>query len=223
MLKTYSPERLTAVQRLINYDKDISVLMSHKWPSWYKGDPDADPYIVLGEIFEQAATFNTGLGISYPPNVLNQDSVVELNVLPGARPPDIDLVMPGINKAVRFQRVTRNLAKFWVVLFTGNASSTKSSLLDLEKYLETAKELTTHDAIGWITITPSVGCSPYEALGMKPFGDTYFDPTNSAHEKLGINMERGGVVILRPDGLVGSGGSIDGPWIKGYFENIFQL
>lgn len=223
MLRTYSSERLTAVNRLINYDKDISVLMSHKWPSWYTGDPDADPYIVLGEIFDQAASFNTGLGISYPSNVLNHASTMDLNALAGARPPDVDLMMPGTNTAIRFQRVTRNLAKFWVVVYTGNPESTKTSLLNLEKFLETSKELNTNQAIGWITINPTVGFSPYEALGMKPFGNLYFDPTNVAHEKIGISSETGGVMVLRPDGLVGSAGHIDGPWIEAYFKSIMDL
>lgn len=223
VLSTYSPERLTAVNRLINYDKDIALLMSHKWPSWYTGDPNADPYIVLGEIMNKAASFNTGLGISYPPNVLNHASTVDLNVLTGARPPDVDLIMPGINTAIRFQRVTRNLAKFWVVVYTGKSQSTKTSLLKLEKFLETATELTTNQAIGWITISPTVGFSPYEALGMKPFGNLYFDPTNVAHEKIGIGLETGGVMVLRPDGLVGSAGHIDGPWIGAYFKNIMDL
>lgn len=223
VLSTYSPERLTAVNRLINYDKDISLLMSHKWPSWYTGDPNADPYIVLGEIMDQAASFNTGLGISYPPNVLNHTSAVNLNGLTGARPPDVDLMVPGINTAIRFQRVTRNLAKFWVVVYTGKPGSTKTSLLMLKKFLEMAKKLTTNRAIGWITISPTVGFSPYEALGMKPFGNLYFDPTNVAHEKVGISLETGGVIVLRPDGLVGSAGHIDGPWIEAYFKNIMDL
>lgn len=223
VLRTYSSERLTVVNRLINYDKDISVLMSHKWPSWYTGDPDADPYVVLGEIFDQAASFNTGLGISYPPNVLNHASTLDLNVLVGARPPDVDLMMPGINTAIRFQRVTRNVARFWVVVYTGNPQFTKTSLLKLESFLETAKELTTNRAIGWITISPTVGFSPYEALGMNPFGNLYFDPTNVAHEKIGISLETGGVMVLRPDGLVSSAGHIDGPSIEAYFKNIMDL
>jgi phenol 2-monooxygenase (NADPH) len=77
VLKTYSAERFTGVNHLINYEEDISVLMSHKWPSWYKGYSDADPYIVLGGIFEHAASFNTGIGISYPFDVLNDSCTAD--------------------------------------------------------------------------------------------------------------------------------------------------
>ncbi|OIW31073.1 FAD/NAD(P)-binding domain-containing protein [Coniochaeta ligniaria NRRL 30616] len=224
VLDTYSAERLTAVQQLINYDKDIAMLMSHKWPAWYTGDPSADPYLALGELFEKAAPFNTGLGITYPANLLNQTGSSTLAVAPGSRPPDVELTMPGINRPVRLQRVTVNFAKFFVVVFTGDINSTRSSIQELERYLsEKGKDLKKHSAIGWITISPVTGCSPFEALGTRPLGDTYYDPTSLAHEKFGIDTEKGNVVILRPDGLVGSGGAISGPWIREYFSQVLKL
>lgn len=224
VLDTYSAERMTAVQQLINYDKDIAMLMSHKWPAWYKGDPTADPYLALGELFEKAAPFNTGLGITYPANLLNQTGSSTLAVAPGSRPPDVELTMPGINRPVRLQRVTANFAKFWVVIFTGNINSTRSSLQELERYLsEESRDLKAHRAVSWMTISPVTGCSPFEALGTKPVGDTYYDPTSLAHEKFGIDMDKGNVVILRPDGLVGSGGSIGGQWIREYFSKVLKL
>jgi phenol 2-monooxygenase len=222
VLETYSPERMSAVQKLLDYDKDISILMSHKWPSWYKGDKTADPYLLLGEIFEKAASFNTGLGISYQANVLNQSAQAELAIAPGSRPPDVELTTPGTNAKVRFQRVTRNVAKFWVVVLTGNLEATRPTLLKLETFLSSADGLTRNTAIGWLTISPTVGCSPYEALGMKPFGDTYFDPSNVAREKLGIDEEKGAVIILRPDGLVAYSGPIEGGWIKEYFTKVMR-
>lgn len=223
VLGTYSTERTSAVQKLIDYDRDISILMSHKWPEWYKGDPHADPYIVLGHIFEQAASFNTGLGISYPENLVNQPCSIALHIVPGSRPPDMELTMPGTNQAIRLQRITRNTAKFWILVFTGSVSSTKPELLELQNFWGSAKALTTHEAVGWITISPTVGCSPYEAIGMRPFGDTYYDATNGAHEKMGIHLAKGGMIILRPDGLIGSGGSLDGRWVLDYVSRVVKL
>lgn len=223
VLRTYSAERKTAVQQLIDYDRDIAMLMSRKWPSWYKGDPKADPNLALGELFEKAAPFNTGLGISYPPNVLNQEPRVQLAVVPGSRPPDVELSTPGTNRNVRLQRITRNIARFWVVVLTGNVSSTRSSLQEMERFLNSDIELKTNKTIGWVTVSPVVGCSPYEAIGMQPFGDTYYDSTSSAHNRFGVDMEKGSVVILRPDGLVGSAGPVDGSWIKSYFCKVIHL
>ena len=222
VLETYSSERMSAVQKLLDYDRDISILMSHKWPSWYKADKTADPYLLLGEIFESAASFNTGLGISYQPNVVNQAARVELAIAPGSRPPDVELTAPGTNAKVRFQRLTRNVAKFWIVVFAGNLGATRPALLRLRIYLSSAVELTANAAIGWLTISPTAGCSPYEALGMEPFGDTYFDPSNVAHEKLGIDLDQGSLIILRPDGLLGCSGPIEGSWVKEYFAKIMR-
>lgn len=197
------------------------MLMSYKWPAWYKGDPNADPYLVLGEIFEKAASFNTGLGISYQENALNQRLAAELSVVPGSRPPDVDLSMPGTGRSVRFQDITRNVARFWVVVFAGNVLSTCGLLRGLKKSLETTtQKLGTNEAVSWITISAVAGCSPYETLGMEPFGDTFYDATYSAHGKFGFSLEQGGVVILRPDGLLGTGGPIDGQLVKDYFAKI---
>jgi phenol 2-monooxygenase len=225
ILETYSAERKTAVQKLIDYDKDISVLMSHKFPAWYKGDRSADPYILLGKIFEEAASFNTGLGIRYPENVLNQTlGASSLSVAPGSRPPDVELTMPGTNLKTRFQSITHNFAKFYALVFAGNATSTKNSLLGLKEFLasEPGKGLATHEAIEWITITSTVGCSPYEAIGMTPFGKTYFDPTNVAHDKFGVASDTGSVLIVRPDGLLGAGGPLEGQWVGEYFAKILD-
>lgn len=223
VLQTYTTERMTAVQRLINYDKNIATLTSGKWPSWYNGDPNADPHVALGEIFEEAASFNTGLGISYPPNAINDKSATGNAIVPGSRPPDVELATPGTNREVRLQRLTPNVAKFYVLVFTGRPDSTRSSLLKLRGFLDTAADLNAHPAIEWITISPVTGCSPYEAIGMKPFGNAYFDPTSMAHDKFGIQPEDGGVAILRPDGLVGSAGAVEGHWIRSYFSGILLL
>lgn len=228
VLDTYCTERRSAVKTLMDYDRDISLLMSHKWPSWYKGDRDADPHIILGDIFEKASSFNTGLGISYSSNVLNKTARrgdgAHLSLVAGSRPADVELTVPGTNQKTRFQRVTRNLGKFWVVIFTGDIGSTHASLSRLEKYLSHSHSgLKSHEAVSWTTISPNVDCSPYEAIGMRPFGNMYYDVTAVAHTKFGVEMDKGLAVILRPDGLLGSAGPVDGKWIEEYFSEVLKL
>jgi phenol 2-monooxygenase len=212
------------LEKLINYDKDISLLMTHKWPSWYKGDPAADPYLVLGQIFEQAASFNTGLGINYSANVLNQfPAATSLKIEPGNRAIDVDLTVPGINREVRFNEIARNLGKFWIVVFAGTIASTKPSLQALRNYLAENNDLYSHPAMKWLTISCDADCSPYETLGMAPFGDTYYDIDGSAHEKYGIDHLVGGIMIIRPDGLVGTGCAIEGNSVQNYLKTVLNL
>ncbi|PYH96456.1 2,4-dichlorophenol 6-monooxygenase [Aspergillus ellipticus CBS 707.79] len=226
VLDTYTTERQSAVQRLINYDKDISLLMTQKWPSWYDGDTSADPNILLGEIFEQAASFNTGLGISYQTNVLNQTqetSSEDVSVKPGTRAPDLDLTTPGTFQPVRLHQILHNFCRFHILVFTGlDIESIKPTLLSLRECLATHPELG-HRTINWLTVCGSIGCSPYELLGMQPFGDTYFDPKGEVHRTYGIDAQKGGVVVIRPDGLVGFVGELEGGCIRGYFSKILKL
>lgn len=234
VLETYNSERTSAVTRLINYDKDISLLMTHKWPLWYKGDPSADPHVVLGRIFEEASSFNTGLGISYSENVINQMNPVYYNsscsktaesepgsIVPGSRAPDTELITPCTNLKIRLHRVTRNICKFKIVVFTGTAKLEPAPALKaLREYLQRHPHLASHEAIGWITIPGGLSCSSYEALGMDPLGETYYDPSGSAHKRYGVSLERGGVVVIRPDGLVGFRCGIDGEEVRGYFSKV---
>ncbi|KAG2420245.1 hypothetical protein HFD88_005046 [Aspergillus terreus] len=223
VIETYGAERKEAVEKLINYDKDIALLMTHKWPSWYQGDPTADPYMVLGEIFDKAASFNTGLGISYAENAINRSASVRINPASGSRAPDVEVLMPGLLARIRLHQVLRNAGAFQVLVFTGRLDQSQKSLLDLRGYLDENSDLYCHKAIRWFTITPVIQCSAYEAVGMNPFGDAYFDPDGRAHLEYGIDMEQGAVVVVRPDGLVAFGCDISGPSIRNYFENILQF
>lgn len=223
VLETYSPKRMTAVQKLINYDKDISILMSQKWPSWYEGDKTADPYLLLGEIFEQAASFNTGLGISHSTNTINQTAKVELAILPGSRPPDVHLTTQNTNQEVRFQRITRNIGKLGNSMHQQcplNASVTPGvegfRWVDRGQGTLYASGRGIHDSLA------HQGCSPYEAMAMKTFGDLYFDKANAGHEKSDDDGAKGCIIVLRPDGLVGSSGPLDGVWVKEYFSTVLE-
>ncbi|KAJ5114114.1 hypothetical protein N7456_002648 [Penicillium angulare] len=224
ILETYNDERQLAVNQLIEYDKDISMLMSYKWPKWYKGDPDADPYIVLGEIFEKAQSFNTGLGISYPVNAVNhQGCTLSAKLFAGSRAPDVELQMPGTTQKVTLQEITPNVASFWVIVFAGNPASTNQSLLKLREFLLGSQNILACENISWITVSAISGASPFETLGMEPFGDAFFDGSGSAHERFGYRTSSGGIVILRPDGLVAHWGAIDGRVVEKYFSAVFQV
>jgi phenol 2-monooxygenase len=111
-----------------------------------------------------------------------------------------------------------------MLVFTGNGGSMIQGFMrDLELYLDTVSKLTSCKAVRWLTVITGSGCSPYEALGRKPLGDAFFDPDNVAHDKLDVDIHRGAVVVLRPDGLVGATGDISGGWICEYFSSILYL
>ena len=221
LLSTYNAERQPVVQQLINYDKELSVLMSGRLPPSYTGPKDADPNDVVGKIMQEVTQFNLGLGITYPSNKLNvtSDSSGICAIRPGHRCPDVKLRMPGTNETIRLQRVTLNFAKFWVLVFAGEPHHTLSALTNLKTFV--SKLDLENLPIDFVTIPAITGNSPMEALGIEPFGNAYYDSEHLAYNRFGIDVTHGALVIVRPDGWVGSVVALTKPEeLKTYFQSI---
>jgi len=208
LLATYESERLPNVQKLINYDKDISRLMTMQLPTGWRGDPNADPNEVLGHVMEEASTFTSGLSIEFTANMLNvQGSFVSTTgPSPGQRGPDVQLQKPGTFETTRLHKVTPNLSRFYLVVFAGEPEQTSASFLSFSNALESSKLL--GDAplpIAWLTIPAQRGPSAFELLGGSPLGRVYFDQKQTAHARYGVDVKKGAVIVLRPDGWIGTG------------------
>lgn len=64
--------------------------------------------------------------------------------------------------------------------------------------------LTITGLISWLTIAAAAGPSPYELLGIEPFGKVFYDPDGSAHQRYGVSPAAPAAVIVRPDGWIGT-------------------
>lgn len=227
LLHTYEAERLPNVQRLINYDKDISRLMTMQLPENWQGDPNADVNEVLGQVMAEAATFSSGLGIYYEPDTyLNlTQSTGSSSVHPGQRAPDVTLQKPATFEATRLQTITPNVARFYIVLFAGDVALTKENLSAFTDSMPQSHWLfDARHPVSWISIFDGPGGpSAYETLGGMPFGRVYYDGDHSAHARYGIRANEGAVLVLRPDGWVGTVtglGSGGRAALERYFQRI---
>lgn len=67
--------------------------------------------------------------------------------------------------------------------------------------------------------------SIWEALGHDPLGRAYFDDSkHNAYQRYGIDADVGGVVVLRPDGWIGTMTTLSrnaAVELVSYFEGIF--
>ena len=123
------------VEKLINYDKDISRLMTNRLPEGSTGDAYVDVNVVLGEIMEEAGTFSSGLGIFYELQECNPLSVLGsfvceeglTAVWSGKRAPDVKLLKPGTFDSVTLISRTPNTGRFYVLVFAGDPASTAES------------------------------------------------------------------------------------------------
>lgn len=230
LLHTYEAERLPNVQKLINYDKDISRLMTMQLPENWKGDPNADPNEILGTVMAEAATFSSGLGIYYEPDsALNLVQSSNLSIVrPGQRAPDVPLQKPATFESTRLQSQTPNVARFYIVLFAGDVAQTKNCLSAFTKSVEDLQWLfNVKNPISWISIFSGPGGpSAYESLGGMPFGNVFYDEDHIAHQRYGVKTERGAVFVLRPDGWVGTVTELDcgaAAALSKYFQRFFLL
>ncbi|KAF2083875.1 3-propionate hydroxylase [Saccharata proteae CBS 121410] len=212
ILDTYEQERRPNVQKLINYDKDISRLMTMQLPLGWTGDPHADPNVVLGEVMAEAATFSSGLGIYYEPdevlNMIGSLPAPEEHVrrpTPGQRAPDVDLRQPGTFELTRLHKETPNYARFHVVVFVGDPNQTSSAFAAFASELVLSTILSSPTVpVGWLTIPAKSHSSAYELLGRKPLGRVFYDPDGAAHQRYGVDAGKGAIFVLRPDGWVGT-------------------
>jgi phenol 2-monooxygenase len=231
LLHTYESERLPNVQKLINYDKDISRLMSLQLPIGWKGDPNADPNEILGLVMEEASTFTSGLSIAFDINSLNiKGSFISSSdpapVTPGQRGPDVQLQKPGTNEVTRLHQVTPNIARFHVVVFAGESKNTANSLKALSKALDGSKLFSNVLLpVSWVTISAITGPSAFEVLGVMPFGRVFYDSKHTAHVRYGVDTKKGGIFVLRPDGWIAIATELEADAVEeleGYFKSVLN-
>lgn len=210
LLHTYEGERLPNVMKLINYDKDISRLMTMQLPVDWKGDPEIDPNELLGKVMAEASTFTSGLSIAFDNNEINikgsfKPSVQPAPVTPGQRGPDVQLQKPGTGELTRLHKQTPNIACFHVVIFSGDPEHTSTAFKGfVSAHAESTLFSNTALPISWITVPAKNGPSAFELLRAMPIGKLLYDEQTTAHARYGVDLKKGGVVVLRPDGWVGT-------------------
>ncbi|TVY82564.1 Phenol hydroxylase [Lachnellula suecica] len=233
LLSTYESERLPNVQKLINYDKDISRLMTMQLPTDWKGDPNADPNEILGTVMEEASTFTSGLSIALDINKINVAGSFKSNIDPppvsaGQRGPDVQLQKPGSFEATRLHKETPNIARYHAVVFAGNPEDTSTRLKEFSGAWEASMMFSNaRSPVSWLTIPAAkLGPSAYELLGVSPFGKVFYDKEQTAHSRYGVDAKEGAIVVLRPDGWVGTATALNGAAIKeleAYFRGILLV
>ena len=222
ILQSYEDERRPVAEELIRQDKEFSTLISGVIPDTYKNTG-----LTADELFSNLAATNAqfalGLGVHYNENKLNV-SPSATSLVAGWRAPDVLLRRPGSSLPIRLQKLTPNTGAFWVIVFAGEPLLTSNSLVALRSYLDSPKSFMKRahaNAIRFLTIISGVKIQGEVSLGVKRFGNVYYDGDNSAHSKYGISEGSGGVVILRPDGIFGFAAPLSrGEDISSYFSNI---
>lgn len=231
VLNTYAAERRPIAQRVIEQDKTITVLTEGKIPEQLNGYSKADARKLLTEIFRKNASLNTGLGITYPTDdltITTSNPTLSQKIQPGERTPDVLVQRPGLRIPLRLHSVTKNHGKFTIMLFCGDPSHTQRSSRKFREYLDSPTSFLRYPADFFQGVTIIVGSneagSPDERLGTSCFGNAFYDVDGLAHERYGIYVCKGAVVVTRPDGTIGTICALeDGARVSGYFEKFVAI
>jgi len=220
VLDTYDAERRASAQYLIQLDRDIASLISGKIPDHFDAPPDADVNSYLDEVFTTNASFTVGLGISYTENALNRRagaSATPAAALLGRRAPDVALVLPGAAFPRRLYELMPYCGRFWILVFAGALEATPAgaalNAACAGRYLALKQALDAPDAFtrtrapvfAFLTIPRGEGAlQSAETLGEQPLGTSAYDGTGDAYARYAVDPAEGGVVVVRPDGIVGT-------------------
>ena len=210
VLDSYGHERRMIASKIIEQDSIVALLTAGKVPKQYQDEPDFDASKTLSDIYKQNQGLNSGIGVSYPPDVC---TIVEATasehrkVSPGERAPDVLLQKPGMRFQVRLYTLLQNVGKFTILLFCGNPEKTKVSVRSWRDYLAGPNSYTRYqiDLFQHVSIVAMHNDrgAVMEKLGMETPGPAYYDVDGSAHERYGLTDDKATIVILRPDGTVG--------------------
>ncbi|KAK4624479.1 Phenol hydroxylase [Fulvia fulva] len=224
VLVNYSDERKAVAQQLIDNDKVISTLISGQKPESMQDRPE-DVMTLMNEFMDKTGDFGLGLGVKYPRvNLLNDGdhAYAGVKIFPGNRALDALFARPGFRRQnVRLHEVPKNNGKFKVMVFVGKPDMTRSALSGLRAQVDKYKDRHAH-AVDFLTIIKGLGLAFDEPLGMRKFGNAFWDIDSSAHWTYGIADFDGAVVVLRPDGIIGASAPLRGyeEVVVPYFDRL---
>ena len=133
----------------------------------------------------------------------------------------------GPERRQRLHTQTPNIGRFHIVVFAGEAEHTKSNLKALSEAVN-ASILSTDMSfpISWVTLSATRGPSAFEVLGVMPFGKVFYDQKHTAHFRYGVDLKKGGIFVLRPDGWIATATELNVKAVaelEAYFKSVLSF
>lgn len=170
--------------------------------------------------------FTTGLGVEYNPNLISvRDTSADevpldafcpnIGVLAGQRAPDGPVIVEG-QKSRLLRQMPLN-KQFYVLVLAGNVANTREIMKMLDAYLETeegfakrfgvegkeGRERLFEFLIVGIVADETQIDELKELKVAKEGGKVLVDDEGGVHKRYEVNVEKGAVVIIRPDSWIG--------------------
>ena len=229
VLQSYTPERKSHAQKIIDQDKVLGYLHAGELPPQYRDDPKINREELTAQIYKNNQGLNAGIGIIYHPNNPTLLPFTGASIAAGERGPDTLVQRPGIRTpSLRLFSLFKNIGKFTVLVFCGDPAFTRSAIQIWRRYFdgEGSFHSLNRRLFQYLSIikTDNDSGSTEEKLGSPTFGKAYYDVDGAAHERYGVAVQKGFVVVLRPDGTVGTGCALEGgDNLTKYFRGFLKV
>ncbi|KAF7588083.1 hypothetical protein BBP40_006182 [Aspergillus hancockii] len=222
VLHTYNNERRLAAQHLIELDKAFSATISGQIPETHRG-LYADANELFTKIFEESIQFNIGLGIHYDESIINKAPSTGM-VSAGWRAPDALVYAPGFRIPTRLFQLTRNTGAWSILVFAGQPTATQEKMSLLVNELTQWHNRLPGGMVRFLTLIAQSVAEGDLVLKAPKIGKAYYDSDRSAHARYSISTNNGGVVILRPDGILGHATTLDDvETVKSFFTSFTSV
>ncbi|KAI9440812.1 FAD binding domain-containing protein [Lactarius indigo] len=225
LLKTYEFERRKYAQDLIAFDKEFSALFSEKLREDDEGHgPTYEEFIGA---FQNYGNFSSGVGVHYAPSAVTDPlhQAAAENLIIGQRLLPHVLVRAADSREVNIQDLAPSDSRFKLFVFPGVHADKVACFLNRPEGFFNKRR----DACSVITILHGEKAT-VNHLAVPPvlrphwtkvlLDDTDITGTRGGriHERYGISRTAGAVVVVRPDGYVGTVAPLDKLTVlDGYF------
>ncbi|KAF8470314.1 FAD binding domain-containing protein [Russula ochroleuca] len=213
LLKTYESERRKYAQDLIAFDKTFSALFSEKFRVDNEGhNPTHEEFMGA---FQSYGNFSSGVGVHYAPSAVTETThqAAAPNLIIGQRLLPHLLVRAADAREVNIQDLAPSNARFKLFVFPGeqHAPAIAAHLGRPEcffnKHPRDAFEIITvmqgsKNTVNYLELPPVL--RPHWTKVLLDDTDVTGTRGGRIHERYGISRSAGAVVVVRPDGYVGT-------------------
>ncbi|KAH8995052.1 FAD binding domain-containing protein [Lactarius hatsudake] len=230
LLKTYEFERRKYAQDLIAFDKEFSALFSEKLRE--DGEGHGPTYEEFIGAFQNYGNFSSGVGVHYSPSAVTDPlyQAAAENLIIGQRLLPHVLVRAADAREVNIQDLAPSDSRFKLFVFPGVHANKVASFLERPEGFFNRRR----DACSVITIMCGEKTT-VNHLAVPPvlrphwtkvlLDDTDITGTRGGwiHERYGISRTGGAIVVVRPDGYVGTVAPLDKLTVLDDYFGSFML
>ncbi|KAH0526854.1 hypothetical protein TsFJ059_010127 [Trichoderma semiorbis] len=210
VLSTYASERREVAKKLIALDKLVAATILGDIPVAYT-QSETNPDEVLKKLILQNAGFTTGLGIEYEKSAINKDASIG-SIVAGTRAEDSLIYQPGPLVPIRLHYLLNeeSQGRWSVLVFVGHASQNGGKVAALRTRLASDMGyLFGVPFLNMLTIVAGSIPGAWDAFDGPAIGKLYLDKDFTAHDRYGITYDNGGIVVVRPDGILAYSSPLD--------------